>query len=241
MAQLKPWLPLAAALLAAAPASPASGLTILAPGEPGGVDHWSVFIAEASARFGIPDEWIRRVMRAESGGRIRLNGRPIVSHAGAMGLMQLMPGTWREMRAAHGLGHDPHQPRDNILAGTAYLRAMYDRFGHPGLFGAYNAGPARYAQHLRGRRLPGETVAYMAAVTGGDRTATRPAQTPSMAQTSAIDPVSVQAPPLFAVLSPAQARAPHPEAGAGPAASASLFVPLREQGEQRRRQHSPPD
>jgi len=129
------------------------------------LDRWSGHIAEASARFGVPQDWIRRVMRAESGGRTMLDGRPVTSRAGAMGLMQLMPGTWREMRAAHGLGPDPHEPRDNILAGTAYLRAMYDRFGYPGLFAAYNAGPARYAEHLAsGRRLPSETRAYVAAV-----------------------------------------------------------------------------
>jgi soluble lytic murein transglycosylase-like protein len=86
-----------------------------------------------------------------------------------MGLMQLMPRTWRELRAAHRLGPDPHHPRDNILAGAAYLRAMHDRFGYPGLFAAYNAGPARYAAHLaRGHPLPAETVAYVAAVAGAD-------------------------------------------------------------------------
>lgn len=131
------------------------------------VDRWSGFIAEASARFGIPEAWIRRVMAAESGGRTTLNGRPIESRAGAMGLMQLMPGTWRAMRASLGLGSDPHHPRDNILAGTAYLRMMYDRFGYPGLFAAYNAGPGAYSAHLAGqRRLPAETVAYVAAVAG---------------------------------------------------------------------------
>lgn len=135
------------------------------PAAAGPVDRWSGYIAEASGRFGVPEEWIRRVIRAESGGRTTLNGSPIMSRAGAMGLMQLMPGTWREMRAAHGLGPDPHDPRDNILAGTAYLGAMYLRFGYPGLFAAYNAGPKRYAGHLAtGRRLPAETVAYVAAV-----------------------------------------------------------------------------
>ena len=118
----------ALALLAAAPVK----------SEP--VDRWQPYIAEASARFGVPADWIERVMRAESGGRTTLDGRPIVSPAGAMGLMQLMPGTWAEMRVRLGLGHDPHAPRDNILAGTYYLRLMYDRFGYPGLFGAYNAG-----------------------------------------------------------------------------------------------------
>ena len=127
--------------------------------------RWSPHIAEAAARFGIPEEWIRRVMRAESAGRTALDGRPITSRAGAMGLMQLMPRTWAEMRDLHGLGHDPHNPRDNILAGAAYLRAMFERFGYPGLFAAYNAGPKRYAEHLAtGRPLPSETIAYAVAV-----------------------------------------------------------------------------
>lgn len=131
------------------------------------VSRWHAEIAEASARFGVPVAWIERVMRAESGGRTTLGGRPITSHAGAMGLMQLMPATWAAMRATHGLGRDPHDPRDNILAGTAYLRAMYDRFGYPGLFGAYNAGPGRYAAHLAsGRALPAETRAYLRQVSG---------------------------------------------------------------------------
>ncbi len=146
----------ALALLAATPAKAES------------VDRWRPYIAEASARFGIPVEWIERVMRAESGGRTMLNGRPITSRAGAMGLMQLMPGTWADMRARLGLGSDPHAPRDNILAGTYYLRLMYDRFGYPGLFGAYNAGPARYSAYLAGRsRLPGETRIYLATLSNG--------------------------------------------------------------------------
>jgi soluble lytic murein transglycosylase-like protein len=131
------------------------------------VDRWAVDVAEASARFGISADWIRRVMRAESGGRTMLDGQPVVSRAGAMGLMQLMPGTWRDMRAMLGLGSDPHDPHDNILAGTAYLRLMYDRFGYPGLFAAYNAGPSRYsAYRFTGRRLPVETLAYVAGIAG---------------------------------------------------------------------------
>ncbi|WP_410468066.1 lytic transglycosylase domain-containing protein [Sphingomonas sp. JC676] len=62
-----------------------------------------------------------------------LDGRPITSRAGAMGLMQLMPGTWIEMRTVLGLGTDPFDPRDNILAGTCYLGRMYDRFNYPGM------------------------------------------------------------------------------------------------------------
>jgi soluble lytic murein transglycosylase-like protein len=129
------------------------------------IDRWASEIASASERFGVPQSWIRRVMRAESGGEALLHGRPIVSSTGAMGLMQLMPGTWSDMRALLGLGSDPHDPHDNILAGTAYLRLMYDRFGYPGLFAAYNAGPARYAASLSGeRRLPAETRTYVAAI-----------------------------------------------------------------------------
>jgi soluble lytic murein transglycosylase-like protein len=134
------------------------------------VSHWRPHIEEASARFGVPVAWIERVMRAESGGLTVLNGRPITSHAGAMGLMQIMPGTWADLRARLGLGTDPHHPRDNIMAGAFYLRLMYDRFGYPGMFAAYNAGPGRFAEHLRtGRSLPSETRAYLATVAGQDR------------------------------------------------------------------------
>jgi soluble lytic murein transglycosylase-like protein len=135
------------------------------PAQADSVDQWYGFISEASLRFGIPETWIIRVMRAESGGKTRLNGRPIVSRAGAMGLMQLMPGTWGALRISLNLGTNPHDPRDNIIAGTAYLRMMYDQFGYPGLFGAYNAGPGRYSAYLAGKsRLPLETTAYMASV-----------------------------------------------------------------------------
>lgn len=161
----------------------AAGLACSVPAGAGAPDRWSGAIAEASDRFGIPARWIRRVMQAESSGLLVQGGRPTVSSAGAMGLMQLMPGTWRDMRAALGLGADPHDPHDNILAGAFYLRLMYDRFGYPGLFAAYNAGPARYAAALRGSRpLPAETRAYVAKVTsaapapnrGGGRAAGRP-------------------------------------------------------------------
>ncbi len=129
------------------------------------VDRWQPFITEASQRFGIPEAWIRAVMRAESAGLTVLDGRPITSRAGAMGLMQVMPETYAEMRRRHGLGADPYDPRDNILAGTAFLREMYDRYGYPGLFAAYNAGPQRYEDHLRrGMPLPAETLTYLAAI-----------------------------------------------------------------------------
>lgn len=131
------------------------------------VARWRPYTEEASRRSGVPLEWIERVLAAESGGRTHLDGRPITSRAGAMGLMQLMPGTWKELRAALDLGPDPHEPRDNIMAGAFYLRLMHQRFGYPGLFGAYNAGPARYSAWLRGRGgLPAETRAYVASLVG---------------------------------------------------------------------------
>jgi soluble lytic murein transglycosylase-like protein len=132
-----------------------------------GVERWTPLIEQASSRFAVPSDWIRDVMRAESEGATMLKGRPIRSRAGAMGLMQLMPGTWADMRAAYGLGNDPDDPADNISAGTAYLRLLYERYGYPGLFAAYNAGPARYDDYLAGRsRLPDETRAYLSTVTG---------------------------------------------------------------------------
>ena len=105
------------------------------------VADWHLYSTEASLHFGVPVRWIERVMRAESDGRTTADGHPIRSRAGAIGLMQLMPATWRSMRLALGLGTDPDNPRDNILAGTFYLRLLYERFGYPGLFAAYDAGP----------------------------------------------------------------------------------------------------
>lgn len=153
-------------------AAVAIGLLLSTPAQADGVSRWQPLIDQAAARCGVPADWIARVMRAESGGRTTLDGHPITSHAGAMGLMQLMPGTWAEMRTALSLGDDPHDPRDNIVAGACYLRMMHDRFGYPGLFAAYNAGPGRYAEVLTGRRsLPAETRAYLVAV-GGVRSST---------------------------------------------------------------------
>lgn len=144
----------------------AAGL-VMAASYPPGTARWHREIGEASRRFAIPAEWIARVIHAESGGRTKINGRPTTSPAGAMGLMQLMPETWEEVRARYRLGRDPHQPRDNILAGTAYLKEMYDRFGYPGLFAAYNAGPGTYTRHLTtGSSLPRETRSYLRRVVG---------------------------------------------------------------------------
>ena len=130
-------------------------------------DPYAADITEASRRFGIPESWIRAVMRVESSGRAHA-----ISPKGAIGLMQIMPDTWAGLRQRYRLGRNPRDPRDNILAGAAYLREMHDRYGAAGFLAAYNAGPGRYQDHVStGRPLPAETLAYVAALApliGGD-------------------------------------------------------------------------
>jgi hypothetical protein len=119
---------------------------------------YAAFITEASRRFAIPERWIRAVMQVESSGNARATSRK-----GAMGLMQIMPQTWVELSVRYELGLDPFDPHDNIIAGTAYLREMLDRFGSEGFLAAYNAGPKRYEEHLAtARPLPDETQTYVA-------------------------------------------------------------------------------
>lgn len=124
-------------------------------------DPYGTFIAEAAQRLDLPASWIRAVMRAESG------FDPVaVSDKGAQGLMQIMPGTWDALRAQYDLGDDPFAPRDNIIAGASYLRAMLDRYGSAELMlAAYHAGPGRTDDYVTaGRALPSSTRAYIAAV-----------------------------------------------------------------------------
>lgn len=145
----------AAALLLAAAAGPARAEAALPAADPIGAA-----MAEAVQRFGLPEVWIRAVIRRESGGDPRAT-----SPKGAMGLMQLMPDTWAALRAQLGLGPDPFDVHDNILAGAGYLRQLYDQFGPYGFLAAYNAGPRRYLDFIdRGRPLPAETRAYVVAV-----------------------------------------------------------------------------
>ena len=129
------------------------------PGPP--EDPWGPYVREAAARFGVPGHWVRAVMHQESGGE-----QQATSSAGAMGLMQVMPATYQGLRERYQLGDDPYEPHNNIFAGTAYIREMYDRFGSPGFLAAYNAGPDRVDNYLAGRAaLPQETVNYVAAIT----------------------------------------------------------------------------
>ncbi|WEQ53684.1 lytic transglycosylase domain-containing protein [Komagataeibacter oboediens] len=122
---------------------------------------FDAYVTEAATRAHIPPAWITAVMHAESQG-----DASAVSPKGAMGLMQIMPNTWRELRAALNLGADPYDPHDNITAGAAYLRLLHDRYGDTGFLAAYNAGPGRYEQLLTtGKTLPDETRKYVARVT----------------------------------------------------------------------------
>jgi len=134
-----------------------------------------------------------------------------------MGLMQLMPGTWATMRRRHGLGPDPHDPRDNILAGAAYLREMHDLFGYPGLFAAYNAGPGRYAEHLRtGRPLPAETRAYIAQLA---RTPATPSMPPAMLSGTRL---------FFSLGNTTEPASSDADTVPEPPVSGTLFVPLND-------------
>jgi soluble lytic murein transglycosylase-like protein len=157
------------ALLAAPPQAAQPCGQVVAISSPA-IDRWQPLIEAASSRFDIPAIWIRAVMARESAGLTALHGAPIVSSAGAMGLMQLMPGTWAEMRARYGLGSDPFDPHDNIFAGTAYLREMFDRYGYPDLFAAYQAGPSRVDAVLAGLKpLPATTKLYLASIVSGTK------------------------------------------------------------------------
>jgi soluble lytic murein transglycosylase-like protein len=147
------------------------------PGSPD--DPWGLYIHDAASRFGVPERWVREVMRQESGGRLYGNdGALITSSAGAMGLMQVMPQTYESLRNRYGLGEDPYEPRNNILAGAAYIREMYDRYGAPAFLAAYNAGPDCVDAYLAdGTPLPDETVGYLASVAprlGGEVAMTGP-------------------------------------------------------------------
>lgn len=184
-----------AALLAASVAMPAMANS---DGSVGGTCH--DHLEEAANWAGLPVHWIREVMRAESGGR-----RFAISSAGAMGCMQLMPATWAELSARHGLGSDPFHPRANMFGGAAYLRAMVDRFGWPSALAAYQAGPNRYEQfRTNARPLPPETRAYVASIVtrtdAASGSAIVPAATPNWRQAS-----------LFAALAPGSRSATLPE------------------------------
>ena len=131
------------------------------------MSRWSPLVAIAAKRFAVPPAWIRAVMQLESGGRTMLGvTQPMLSSAGAMGLMQLMPATYEDMRAEYRLGSNPYDPHDNIFAGAAYLHWLYGKYGYPAMFAAYNDGPGNLEQRLLdGNLLPVETINYVGNIT----------------------------------------------------------------------------
>lgn len=180
---------------------------------PTAADPYADHITEAAQRFGIPKHWIRAVLRAESAGNSHA-----ISSAGAMGLMQVMPDTWTGLRVRYGLGRDPYDPRDNILAGAAYLREMWDRYDDvAAMLAAYNAGPGRYDEYLAtGRTLPPETRTYVAVLTpilGG----AAPSDAPSSASAP---PPDWREAPLFVMRSGEAKTAPRRRSTLNPATPA---------------------
>jgi soluble lytic murein transglycosylase-like protein len=127
------------------------------------ITRWKPVVTKAARRAGVPVAWINAVMRVESGGRTMLTEtQPMVSSKGAIGLMQVMPATYGEMRVQYALGPDPFNAKDNISAGAAYLRWLRGKYGYPVMFAAYNAGPGQVDDLLaRGKSLPAETRAYV--------------------------------------------------------------------------------
>src|SRR6266540_6261433 len=128
------------------------------PGEPPSREAICVAVQSAAAANELPMEFFTRLIWQES----RFDPRA-VSRKGAQGVAQFMPRTalWR------GLA-DPFDPLQALPQSAAFLRELRTQFGNLGLAAAaYNAGPGRVQAWLAGRAtLPGETRAYVMAITG---------------------------------------------------------------------------
>lgn len=103
------------------------------------IEKYGTIIEEASSMFSVEPSLIKAVIKAESG-----FNHKAVSHKGAQGLMQLMPGTADLMRV-----NNPFDPTENIFGGTRYLRDLLERFGNDMelAVAAYNAGPEAVVSH----------------------------------------------------------------------------------------------
>ena len=121
----------------------------------GASNEYDDLFRTAGARYGVDPALLKAVAWTES------NFRPdAVSHAGAQGLMQIMPGT------AEGLGVDPMDPAQAVDGAARYLRQQLDRFGDVRLaLAAYNAGPGAVEQH-GGVPPYDETIGYVSKVLG---------------------------------------------------------------------------
>ncbi len=119
--------------------------------------RWDGYIREAAALYQLPEAFLRAVMKVESD-----FVADVVSHAGAMGLMQLMP------RTAASMGvRDPFDPRQNVLGGARYLRILANLFSGDLVLtvAAYNAGEGAVMRH-RGVPPYAETQRYVRRVLG---------------------------------------------------------------------------
>lgn len=98
---------------------------------------YAVMARVAAQKHGVPEDLFLRLVMQES----RFNPKAL-SHKGAIGLAQLMPGT------AKALGVDPHDPQQNLEGGAKYLKIQYRKFGDWRLaLAAYNAGPGAVEKH----------------------------------------------------------------------------------------------
>jgi hypothetical protein len=114
-------------------------------------------ITDAANKYGVDPNLALGVAHQESG----INPNVADSPTGAMGIMQLEPGT------AQSLGVNPRDPSQNIDGGVRYLRMLQDKFnGNPQMMLAgYNAGPQRAQEWAQGRSLPAETQNYIRSIT----------------------------------------------------------------------------
>jgi soluble lytic murein transglycosylase-like protein len=130
------------------PVTPPAALQLPTPEE---------LVTAAAKRNGLPPEFVKSVVAAESAFRT-----DAVSRKGARGLMQLMPAT------AHEYGADPNDPRQNVEAGTRYLRDLLLKYQHDDhqvvrALAAYNAGPGAVDRY-HGVPPYQETLAYITRV-----------------------------------------------------------------------------